>query len=162
MDMNKPRDQIWFRIMHSERLARLYAYRSAKIRQVYNILSVGILAASSGAAVSLLVQLPYKDWIAAGLFFVVAVISIWMVQFDYAGQATVARILGNQCREIATEWTRLWAKQDDENIATLIELLENRMHSITAENLPHNKKIDELNVQCAREAKSVLAMQFGR
>ena len=69
-------------------------------------MSALLAAIACGAAVPLLTRLP--DYLGAGLFFLVALATIWLLKADYSAKAAAASLFCDQYGYLAREWRDLW------------------------------------------------------
>ena len=100
------RDQVWMGILEANRLTRYYSGLADQMRWRQRLLSTVIAVAASGAAATVLAQLP--EWISAIVLFGTAVAAIWSHLADYSGNAAKADSVCTQYQELETEWRGLW------------------------------------------------------
>ncbi len=152
-------EQVWYPLLDAERLTRYYGHLATRFRRLQFVLNMFIAASTTGAAVSLLAQLPdqVSAWLSAGLFFMVAVGVAWMSYADYSKKATTAFIVSKQCGELALAWRQLWWDMDAPDATKRAQELELRLNQITNVEIDID---DDLNQQCAEEAYATCQAEF--
>ena len=121
------RQQIWNGILDANHAARYYQLLANKLRRRHLVISAVLAVSASGAAVSLLAQLP--DALSAIVLFIAACLSIWLYFADYSGKATAAGLFSDQYRDLETAWKQLWY---DEPAIEAIRTLQERDNKIAA------------------------------
>lgn len=147
--------QIWTGLLESDRVARYYSMLANKLRWRHNILTATLIVLATGAAASLLAQLP--AWVSAGVIFLTACISAWLYVFDYSGKATAASLFSDQYGRLHTKWTQLWYAENPtiEEIRALQDEYNNIAIGFTLDT-------DEaLNDKAQEEAYTSVPNQFG-
>ena len=146
--------QIWNGILDTDRMIRYYGMLSDKLRFRHQVASVVLAAIACGAAVPLLTQLP--NYLAAVMFFLVAVATIWLLKADYSSKSTAASIFAAQYGYLAIEWRGLWFGQPSQQ---QIDALWEKYHRIAGGyDIPEDTK---LNWKAMYESDLVLTSEFG-
>ena len=145
--------QIWVGITDTDRVIRYYDMLSDKLRLKHQVISALLAAIACGAAVPLLTRLP--DYLAAVMFFIVAVATIWLLIADYSSKATAARLFCDQYRYLAAEWRQLWYGKPTQ---AQIDALWEKYNRITGGyDIPVDNK---LNRRAMEEADAILPSEF--
>ena len=145
--------QIWVGITDTDRVIRYYDMLSDKLRLKHQVISALLAAIACGAAVPLLTRLP--DYLAAVMFFIVAVATIWLLIADYSSKATAARLFCDQYRYLAAEWRQLWYGEPTQ---AQIDALGGKYNRITGGyDIPVDNK---LNRRAMEEADAILPSEF--
>ena len=147
------RQQIWNGILDANHAARYYQLLANKLRRRHLVISAVLAVSASGAAVSLLAQLP--DALSAIVLFITACLSIWLYFADYSGKATAAGLFSDQYRDLETAWKQLWY---DEPAIEAVRALQERDNKIAA---GYELDIDEdLNEKAQRDAYATVPGEF--
>ena len=147
--------QIWTGLLESDRVARYYSMLADKLRWRHNILTAILIVLATGAAASLLAQLP--NWVSAIVIFLTACISAWLYVFDYSGKATAASLFSDQYGRLHTKWTRLWYAENP-TIEEIRALQDEYNNIATGFILDTN---ETLNGKAQEEAYTSVPSQFG-
>lgn len=146
-------EQIWVGITDTDRLTRYYAMLADKLRLRHQILSVLLAAIACGAAVPLLTRLP--DWLAALMFLLVALATLWLLKADYSAKAAAAALFATQYGRLAVQWRQLWYGQPSQD---QINELWNQYHQIASGlDIPIDHK---LNQKAMEQADALLPSEF--
>ncbi len=148
--------QIWTGLLESDRVARYYSMLANKLRWRHNILTATLIVLATGAAASLLAQLP--AWVSAGVIFLTACISAWLYIFDYSGKATAASLFSDQYGRLHTKWTQLWYAENP--TIEEIRALQDEYDNIAAGFMLDTN--EALNGKAQEEAYTSVPNQFGR
>ena len=147
------RDQVWMGILEANRLTRYYSALADQMRWRQRLFSVTIAGAASGAAMTLLAQLP--DWISAAVLFATALAAIWSHYADYSGKAAKADSVCGQYQELEIEWRGIWFGETNREQVEKLQLRDMRI--TTGLGLNTNKR---LNDKSWKEARDVIAQEF--
>ena len=147
------RQQIWNGILDANHATRYYQLLANKLRRRHLVISAVLAVSASGAAVSLLAQLP--DVLSAIVLFITACLSIWLYFADYSGKATAAGLFSDQYRDLETAWKQLWY---DEPAIEAVAALQERDNKIAA---GYELDIDEdLNAKAQQDAYATVPGEF--
>ena len=146
--------QIWVGITDTERLVRYYGRLADKLRFRHQVLSALLAAIACGAAVPLLTRLP--DYLGAGLFFLVALATVWLLKADYSAKATAASLFCAQYGYLALEWRELWYGEPTQARINELGAKYRRIASDYAIPVDH-----KLNRQAMEEADAALLSELG-
>ena len=146
--------QIWVGITDTERMVRYYGMLADKLRFRHQVLSALLAAIACGAAVPLLTRLP--DYLGAGLFFLVALATIWLLKADYSAKAAAASLFCDQYGYLAREWRDLWYGEPTQ--ARINGLWEKYQRIASGYDIPTDPK---LNWKAMEEADAVVLNEFG-
>ena len=151
------KQRLWDSMLDAARMRRYYLALYKRYRNWHLRLSVVVLVGSILAAANLLVPTySFNQLISALLFLVVAVVTVFMVVYDYSRQAQAALSAHLQLQEIEVAVGRLW-HQDDPNMLEL-EFWEDRIDSVTRDDLVYD---EVLNIECSEEAEKVVKSYYG-
>ena len=141
-------EQIWVGITDTDRLIRYYAMLADKLRLRHQILSVLLAAIACGAAVPLLTKLP--NWLAAAMFLLVALATLWLLKADYSAKATAATLFALHYGYLAVEWRQLWYGQPTQEQITA---LQQKYHQIAGGyDIPIDHKLNHKAMEAADAA----------
>ena len=146
--------EIWNGLLESDRVARYYSMLSDRFRLVQNILTVALIVLATGAAASLLAQLP--EWVSAIVIFLTACISAWLYVFDYSGKATAASLFSDQYGRLHTKWTQLWYSENP--TVEQIRALQEEYNNIASGYILETN--EALNAKAQEEAYASVPNQF--
>ena len=152
--------QVWLGLLDAERLSRYYGRLALRFQRWNLFLTLVILLCSTGAAATLITELP--TWVQAVLSLVVAAVAIWSYLLGYSKKAAVASVIRSQCSHLASDWRGLWAdlNTDRQDIPVRIAYLQRKLNEITDHALDHGLADDALNEQCAKEAYESVQSEF--
>ena len=158
MDLRKPRERIWFGMLNAKRMSLYYSKRSRQLEIRYKVITFFVALIPVIALGLLLSEFPLPIWIVPTILFCAGLCEIALIHFGLGSDTKAAKVMANQTTEIAKQWRQLWIDQDRHDIEQWIEVLESQEIAITAEEIPYKENV---SMECAREAKRVLAIQFG-
>lgn len=158
MDSRKTRDRLWFGMLNAERMSRYYTRRSEQLDSRYKGITFGIALLPLIALALYQSGLPHTKWIVPVILSVAGFAELALIHFGLGSDTKAAKIMANQTTELAQQWRRLWIDQNRDGIREWIEMLETQEKTITAESIPYR---EDVNLECAKEAKHGLAIQFG-
>ena len=147
------RDQVWMGILEANRLTRYYSALADQMRWRHRLWSVFIAGAASGAAATLLAQLP--DWVSASVLFAAALAAIWSHYADYSGKAAKADSVCGQYQELEIEWRGLWYGEMNREQVQKLQLRDLRITNGLGLNT--NKR---LNRKSWKETHDVITQEF--
>ena len=101
----------------------------------------------------------FRDWIVAGLLFLVSLAQAYILHFNVASDATASRIMGNQLGKLTQKWRLLWIYQDREDFEKWVDHLEDLTQHVTFEHLSPYR--EDLHLETQKEAYDELEGQFG-
>lgn len=158
LDLRTPRDRIWFGMLNAKRMSLYCAKRSGQLELRYKVITFFVALIPVVALGLLLSELSLPVWIVPTTLFCAGLCEIALIHFGLGSDTKAAKIIANQTTEIARQRRQLWIDQDRDDIELWIAALESQEIAITTEAIPYRENVSR---ECAKEAKRVLALQFG-
>ena len=148
--------RIWWGAVNAEKHALYYSHR-ANVMQVWStVVSVLVLTASSSAIVSLVTTV-LPELVSATLFASAGLATIADIKWGFTREATNSLWIKNECRNLAFQWETLWMRRNELPVMETCEGLEERLETITRNEIHVFKK---WNARFEQEADHVVRKKF--
>ena len=98
--------QVWMGLLNSERVTRYYGLLHRRHRRCYVWLSLFAAVSPTGAAASLIAQLP--DILSGIVVLLTVGVVAWLFINDHSGKAATASIFAQTYQNLAEDWRKLW------------------------------------------------------